>query len=87
MWRNLRAWILRTVLVCALGSELVAPGCRASRREAWELVPLKSDIEHVKLPSPPGLIIERVRFFSATLNEARFFLSIRQNLPRLQQRS
>src|ERR1044071_6901619 len=51
--------------------------CQRFRKESWETAPLpKHQIELTSLPDRAGLTCQRVRFFSAEMNEPRFFLAL-----------
>lgn len=57
---------------------LVAGGCRLHRREPWEKVPLpEGRVEVVRVRPGPPLDVDRVRFYSRELREARFFLVLK----------
>lgn len=62
------------VLAILLG---VLMGCERFSKEPWESAPLAKDqVETVSLGVQSGLAIDRVRFFSAEMNEPRFFLAL-----------
>jgi len=51
--------------------------CSHLKKEPWETAPLKpGEVEVTRLAQESKLIIERVRFFSAELNEPRFFIAL-----------
>ncbi len=64
-------------LVIALLVVLIPAGCGHVKKEAWEKAPLApARVETTRLPDASGLSVDRVRFFSRTTNEARFFLAL-----------
>jgi enterochelin esterase-like enzyme len=51
--------------------------CQRFRHESWETAPLdKGQIEVTPQPDRAGLSVQRVRFFSAEMNEPRFFITL-----------
>jgi enterochelin esterase-like enzyme len=56
---------------------MVLTSCSHLKKESWETAPLKPDqVEVTRLGQQSNLSIERVRFFSAEMNEPRFFLAV-----------
>ncbi|MCL4488898.1 MAG: alpha/beta hydrolase-fold protein [Chloroflexi bacterium] len=56
---------------------LLLAGCRRLHKEPFEKLPLaRNDVQAVQLDERANLIVERVRFWSAEMNEPRFFLAL-----------
>jgi hypothetical protein len=52
-------------------------GCRRMHKEPFEKAPLApGQVEAVRLSERPNLVVERLRFWSAELNEPRFLLAL-----------
>ncbi|HEY1205153.1 MAG: alpha/beta hydrolase-fold protein [Bryobacteraceae bacterium] len=57
-------------------------GCRRMHKEPFEKVPLApGEIQMARLSERPHLVVERLRFWSAELNEPRFFLALVPKAP------
>ena len=68
---HLKSWRL-----AALGATLFLSACW-QHKEAFEKAPLsRGQIDVVRLSERTNLIVERVRFWSDEMNEARFFLAL-----------
>lgn len=57
-------------------------GCRRMHKQPFEKVPLApGQLETARLSERPHLVVERLRFWSAELNEPRFFLALVPKAP------
>src|ERR1035438_10407209 len=57
-------------------------GCRRTHRQPFEKVPLvPGQLETTRLSDRPNLVVERLRFWSAELNEPRFLLALVPKAP------
>jgi enterochelin esterase-like enzyme len=57
-------------------------GCRRMHKEPFEKAPLApGQVEAVRLSERPNLVVERLRFWSAELNEPRFLLALVPKAP------
>jgi len=57
-------------------------GCRRMRKQPFEKEPLApGQVQTVRLSERPNLVVERLRFWSAELNEPRFLLALVPKAP------